>query len=151
MNGCGCNVPTPDPEDKHAAFLKARKEYEQEIRAELRKDIDARTLTDDIICGAKSVCRGSVRAASGIIHAGARVGDAFERDLNRNSQSSIANRAVLRAMFEKHKAVEKKKTNIRVERLYKVNLNGKSTELTEKEYKQFIAAARSSPAPRKRR
>jgi hypothetical protein len=143
---CGC-----DAEDKHAAYLKAQKEYRDSLREEAYQQIKKRTLKEDIISGAKSVCWEGARAASGFIHAGAKVGDAFERDLNRNSQSSIANRAVLRAMFEKHKAAEKKQTNMRVEKVYKVVLNGKTTEMTDKQYKQFLAAARSSPAPRKRR
>lgn len=145
---CGCE---DEPATQREIYINAQKEYRESLRAEIRKRRENRTLSEDITDCAKSACMEGVRAVSGVIHAGAKLGNSIDREIYKGTRSGIADKAVMNALFEKKKAAAKKTPALRVEKMFRVNLNGKITDLTEKQYKQMTAAARSSPVRNKRR
>ena len=146
-NSCGCEDEPVTPRD---TYLKAQREYRDSLKAEIRKRRDSRTLTDDMVSCAKSACIEGVRAVSGVIHAGAKLGNSIDREIYKGTRAGIADKAVMNALFEKKKAAAKKTPNLRVEKLFKVVHNGETITMTEKQYKQLLSATKSSPA-RKRR
>ena len=102
--GCGCNNPTSPKEDvdrKWAAYEKAKKEYRDAVGKQ-----NPSTPSSELFKIAKDTFKGSVKVASGIINAGARVGNAFERDMRNHSLEGQIDNAMVNALFNKQKTAK---------------------------------------------
>jgi len=121
-------------DDKRKAFLEARNEYEDAIR---KAGKVPGGLKEESASLAKSAVRGGIRIVSEIVNAGARVGDAVERDMRRNSVQGDIDRAIVNAMYDKKKTrnTSSKTKSKKAETIYKItDIKGNTTYISENEF-----------------
>lgn len=86
---------------KWKAYEKAKKEYREAVGKQ-----NPSTPSSELFKIARDTFKGSVRVASGVINAGARVGNAFERDLRNHSLEGQIDNAMVNALFNKQKTAQ---------------------------------------------
>ena len=96
--------PKEDLERKRKALEQAEKDYVESYRR--NNPSPPSTPTSELFDIARKTFKGSVKVASGLINAGAQVGNAFERDLRNHSLEGQIDNAMVNALFNKQKTTK---------------------------------------------